>query len=99
MRALETMATLAVDPYDKTARTSYYTALGQVSALLWRNCRPTGKARRFLRWARLLRNPFGNATDGEILEHADFFLARRMKSGVQSPQAASHPRATSSTIS
>ena len=85
VRALEGLSHLAAHPFDAKGRKEYYSALGELARLLGRNCQPTGKLRRLLHSLRLFPNPFGKATDAEILEHADFFLSRRMKSGVPSP--------------
>lgn len=96
LRAIDATAVLARDPRDPEMRTAYFKALAKISALLWRNCHPTGKVRRFLRRLGLLQNPWANASEWELLEHADFFVSRRMKSGVPA-RPASLTRATSST--
>lgn len=102
-RAINAMGVLSSKPTDEQSRADYYFALGQLPALLWANCRPTGKWRRFLtnrvfRFLRLARNPFDKATDRELLELTDFFSSRRMKSGAQSrPMLARPRRSTSST--
>ncbi len=88
-RALGAIERLSVKPTDERTRADYYVALAQVPPLLWANCRPTGKWRRFLanrffRFIRFSRNPFDTASDRELLELLDFFSSRRMKSGVQS---------------
>lgn len=89
--AVEAMEVLALNAKDRDALRSYYSALPRIAKLLWRNCRPTGKVRRLLHWLHLSRNPFSRASDGELLEYSDFFLARRMRSGVRPPQAAANP--------
>lgn len=97
-RALNAVARLSSKPLDDGTRADYYLALGQVPALLWANCRPTGKWRRFLKAIGLARNPFDGATDRELLELLDFFSSRRMKSGVPAPPMLARPaRRTSST--
>jgi hypothetical protein len=98
IRALEAAGILSTDPYNRTVRKDYYKALGQLAACLWRNCRPAGKLPRLFRRLGLLRNPFASATDEELLEHADFFFSRRMKSGVPSLATASpHPQMPSTS--
>lgn len=102
LTALERVSLLADEPFNREARAEYYVALRTITRLLWENCQPTGLLFRNLKrtpWLRyLLRNPFASASDAEILEHADFFLARRMKSGAQlRPVPASPGRRTSST--
>lgn len=83
--AIDALEILKVDATDTDATTSYYEAIRKIPALLWANCYPASKIDRiwkrtpFLRY--LQRNPFLDASDGELLENADFFLSRRMKSG------------------
>lgn len=97
-RAFAAMEILSSAPLDQPTRADYYKALGQISKLLWANAFPTGKWRRFLRRIGLHRNPFAGATDRELLELADFFSSRRMKSGVPDRPAMARPRrSTSST--
>jgi len=103
-RALNAMALLSANPTDQQTRNEYYSALAQLPALLWANCRPTGKVKRFLKATPflryVLRNPFDSATDRELLELTDFFSSRRMKSGAQpTPMLARPRRPTSSTSS
>lgn len=98
-RAIGAMATLSSDPTSLPIRADYYKALGQLAPLLWRHCRPVGKLRRFLRFIGLHRNPFANATDRELLELADFFSSRRMRSGVPAPPAMARPRRSTSSTS
>lgn len=94
--AIEAMEILKDNAKDRDAIADYYRAIGKMPAILWRNCRPTGKFRRLLHRLRLLRNVFDDASDGELLEYSDFFLARRMRSGVRPPQpAATQARRTS----
>lgn len=89
--AIEALEILASNGKDRDALRSYYSALPRIAALIWANCYPTGKGRRFLKAIGLARNPFRRASDGELLEYSDFFLARRMKSGGRSPLAAANP--------
>lgn len=101
-RAYNALAVLSSAPTDQKTRAEYYEALGQLPALLWANCRPTGKIWRAIKATPLLRyvlrNPFDGATDRELLELTDFFSSRRMKSGAQpSPMLARPRRSTSST--
>lgn len=91
-RTLNAVNRLSSAPLDEKTRADYYLALAQVPPLLWANCRPTGKWRRFLRSLRLARNPFDGATDRELLELLDFFSSRRMKSGVPAPPMLARPR-------
>lgn len=88
---IEAMNVLQFDAKNRAATASYYAGLSKIPDLLWRNCRPTGRVARFLHWIRVSPNPFAKASDGELLEFADFFLARRMKSGVRPPQPAANP--------
>lgn len=88
---IEAMNVLQFDAKNRAATASYYAGLSKIPALLWRNCRPTGKVARFLHWIRVSPNPFRKASDGELLEFADFFLARRMRSGARPPQLAANP--------
>ncbi len=89
--ALEAMETLAENATDRPALVQYYNAIRRIPALLWANCHPTGKIARLLKFFRLSRNPFRRASDGELLEYSDFFLARRMRSGGRRPQMAANP--------
>lgn len=98
LNALENVSLLADEPFNREARAEYYVALRELTRLLWKSCRPAGPFARLARALGLLRNPFASASDAEVLEHADFFLARRMKSGAQfRPVPASPGRRTSST--
>lgn len=76
----------------------YFDAVERIAKILWKNVRPLGFARRFLKRLRLLRNPFRDATEGEIGELAVFFLGRRTRSSGFAPPARA-PRATSSRTS
>lgn len=83
--AIDALEVLKVDATDRDATDDYYRAIRTIPALLWAHCFPSGKFLRLWKatpWIRYLqRNPFADASDGELLEYADFFLARRMKSG------------------
>lgn len=85
---------------ELTAETApkYYALIAQLPALLWRHCYPVGFFRR--RFRRFLRNPFQRATEGELVELAAFFLARRSSSTIslRSATMTTDP-ATSSTTS
>lgn len=85
---------------DRDAMAEYWAAIRQMPAILWAHSYPASRPLRMLRRLRLMRNPFDRATDREIMEIADFFLSRRMTSGVQCSPAMAHsanpPPATSS---
>lgn len=89
--AVEAMEVLASNARDRDAIAKYYAALRQMPGLLWANCHPVGKFARVLKWIGLARNPFRRASDGELLEFSDFFLARRMRSGGRRPLTAANP--------
>jgi hypothetical protein len=97
LAAIDALEILRFDSTDRDATAAYYPAIRRIPSLLWANCYTTGRIARilkrtpFLRY--LLRNPFDDASDGELLEYADFFLARRMRSGVLSlsPTPATNP--------
>jgi len=59
----------------------YFRVIERLQRLLWRNLRPTGPVRRLLYFLRLHRNPFLDATEGEITTLALFMLGRRMSGG------------------
>lgn len=61
---------------------SYYKLIGELPKLLWGHMRPVGLMWRLLRKLRLLRNPFQQATEAELVELSDFVLGRRMRSSV-----------------
>lgn len=93
------MDALRRKPFDEAPRAEYYLALAQLPDLLWANCRPTTKWRRFLRAIGAHANPFADATDRELLELADFFSSCRMRSGAQfRPMLARQGRPISSTM-
>lgn len=89
--AVEAMEILATNAKDRAALRDYYSAIRQMPGLLWANCHPTGKFARVLKSIGLARNPFRRASDAELLEFSDFFLARRMRSGVRFRPAAANP--------
>ncbi len=97
MEAVDALEILKNDPTDRDATDAYYRAIPKIPGLLWANCTPAGVLARLWKRAPLLRlfqrNPFASASDGELLEYADFFLARRMKSGALSlvPRPTSTP--------
>ena len=71
---------------------AYYAALDRMVEAMWEATRPPGRWRRWLKRLGLARNPYRDATEGELAELAVFFLGRRMKS---SGQLATGPGATS----
>jgi hypothetical protein len=73
----------------------YFKALGELGRVLWRHTRPTGRFRRLLKRLGLLRNPFLDGTEAELVALTDFFLQRRMTSSVGRPPAILHPSTTS----
>lgn len=77
--------TSAGDTLTNETAPKYYAALRKIPALLWRNCRPAGRGLRFCRALGLMRNPFHTATERELVEYANFFLLRRMRSGDSLP--------------
>lgn len=95
--ALDMLEILRSNGTDPVATARYYRSMRAIPPLLWANCFPTSKLVRILKRIPLLRyalaNPFDDASDGELLEQADFFLARRMKSGGLSlvPQPTTNP--------
>ena len=76
----------------REARDAYRGGLAQLARLLWRGMRPCGPWRRAFWRLHLLRNPFATASDQEMAELTDFFLAGRMTSSVR-PTSAPVPRA------
>lgn len=85
-------ANLVATTGDKEAERVYFEGLEKLQNLLWKSCRPTGLIPRIFASIGLARNPFRNATEKEILDHTDFFLALRMKSNVQnSPEQMMEP--------
>lgn len=84
--AIETMRQGALHSEDyKAAREEFKAVMPQIAPLLWKHSRPVGWWRRSLRALGLLRNPFEQATDQELMRLIDFFWRCRMKSGVQFP--------------
>lgn len=83
-------------PLTPDSAPRYYAVLQQLPALLWRHTRPVGLGRRVLHALGVLRNPFAVATERELVDLADHFLALRMTSGVSFPSVTDQPaRATS----
>lgn len=82
---LKTMAMgkIVAEKGDKDVQSQYYRNLGKLKRMLWRHAYPTGRLLRMLRRVGVMRNPFRLATEGELLEIADFFLRGRTKSNVQ----------------
>ena len=68
----------------KTLR-PYFRCIQRLQQLLWKSTRPTGPVRRLLRFAHLHRNPFRDATEGELAELAVFMLGLRMRSAGRLP--------------
>ena len=60
-------------------RETYTRVMGEITDTLWRNTRPVGWFWRALKRLGLLRNPFAAASDAELGELLDFFLASRTK--------------------
>lgn len=86
------------EPADAAKLSDFYRSLEAVARILWRLSTPASRTRRVLRRLGLARNPFAAATERELLELADFFCARRMRSGVTfRPTADPRDRATSWT--
>lgn len=77
---------------DPAALRDYRTALTALADILWRHCQAVGWRRRWLYRLHVLRNPFRTASEADLRGLADFFVARRMKSGVQYGWTAMRPR-------
>lgn len=60
----------------------YHAAIAHLPALLWHLTRPVGRLNRALRFLGLLRNPFEQATEQELIELAMLFLSRRRMSSI-----------------
>jgi hypothetical protein len=95
--ARETLTALGVAPNDPQRAAAYQVAVQKLPPLLWDLVRPVGRFRILCRWIGLHRNPFRDASEGELLELAAFFLPRRMRSGVQFLPMGHPQRRTSST--
>lgn len=63
---------------------AFYDKLDQMAKLLWMHMQPIGKVRRLMWHLGMLRNPFRNATETELIAIVDFFLQGRMMSSVRS---------------
>lgn len=59
----------------------YVRSLHQIAHICWRHCYPASRPLRWLRRLGLMRNPFYQATEEDLIGIANFFLARRMRSG------------------
>jgi len=70
---------------------AYYGCIKRLQKLTWKNCRPSGPIRRFLRLLHLHPNPFRRATEGELAELAVFMLGRRMRGTDPAPTLARTP--------
>lgn len=55
----------------------YGAIIRRIAALLWKHTRTIGTGRRMLRRLGLVRNPFAEATEAELVDLAARFLARR----------------------
>jgi hypothetical protein len=82
MLSLYTAGLQYKSPLSPDDAPKYFRIINQLAKLLWKNCYPTSLPLRVLRWFGLMPNPFRLATEQEIAEHTNFFLARRMRSGV-----------------
>lgn len=80
---------------DPVGAARYALLVEKLARLLWRCTRPAGLHRRILRRLGLLRNPFLDATEGEIGALAGFFLSRRTRSHIGFPPAEPLPLPTS----
>jgi hypothetical protein len=65
-----------------TSAPAYFGALRDLATYLWQNVRPARRIERIAKRLGLLRNPFLDATELELVELTDFFLARRGKSSI-----------------
>lgn len=79
--ALWLKAKAVPSPITEQSAPEYYATLAKITTLLWRYSYPMSRPLRILRWLGLARNPWSRATEQEIVEFANFFLSRRMKSG------------------
>lgn len=69
---------------------AYYTCIGRLCKVIWKNTRTVGRLQRVMRGLRLFSNPFERANDSELLEIAVFYLGRRtIRTGAFRPEAAS----------
>lgn len=65
----------------------FYRSLRQLTNTLWRHIRPTGIIKRTCWRLHLLRNPFQDASEQEVIDLTDFFLLCRMMSSVRRTSA------------
>lgn len=72
---------------ERNTLRQYYRCIANLQRLLWKNTRPTGPFRRLLRFLHLHRNPFRDATEGELAELAVFLLGRRTNAASRLPLA------------
>ena len=71
----------------------YFNCIKEMQDLIWHNIRPAGNkpmalVRRFLKFIRVLRNPYRLATEREVAERALFLSGRRMSTSEPAPQRA-----------
>lgn len=71
---------------NEEATKSYYRQLESLSRALWSHVKPTGHVRRSLKWMRISRNVFRDASEKELLDITNFFLKGRMMSTVQATE-------------
>lgn len=69
---------------DKIAMQAFYKKHREMAKLLWSHIRPMGKINRLLWRCGLTKNPFTVASEQEMKDIVDFFLAARMMSSVRS---------------
>jgi len=72
---------------DREELPRYYASLRQLSRILWRHTRCVGRVRRLAHRLGIMRNPYRNASDQQLVELVDFFLGRRMSRGDLRPLA------------
>ncbi len=82
LMALWLDATKFSAPLTEQTVDDYFKVVRQIPPILWKNCYPASRLLRLLRRFGMLRNPFARASEQEVLEYANFFLQRRMRSGV-----------------
>lgn len=79
---MDAMAAAGSGTLTKESAPAYYRALQKLARILWRHSFPVGRIWRFLKAVRVMRNPYRQATEAELVALTDFFLQRRMASGV-----------------
>lgn len=83
---------------ERSRLPEYRKLVARLAVMIWRCCYPAGRGWRMMRALGLLRNPFNNASEGELAELAVFILGRRMSVGVLHPKVGVKAvRLTSST--